>query len=246
MATLVDQAIAEIETNRNECLALLTAIREFHVPDENDHYHPTFRLIATPMLYSAWERCFTLCHEVGLRLLRDMAENPMSLRASARAVWLMRAPFYQSLADKLKNQVGSEEEGRPKRGHFVLLCEFLAEFDRWSTQALDTTVGTNHLVMTFSNVNPEVVELNAKAIGLADTTEFANIKFGKLHDLVGRRNDIGHGAVIEPPSNANFVELWQFTEALITHYCSAVTAWMREQFDPATAAAAAPIKSLGG
>src|SRR6267378_4373713 len=31
-----------------------------------------------------------------------------------------------------------------------------------------------------------------------------------INDLVGRRNEIGHGAVIAPPPNAEFVELWKY------------------------------------
>jgi MAE_28990/MAE_18760-like HEPN len=227
----VEEAIAEVEANRQECLGLLASIKQFHQPPADEPYHPTFRLIATPMLYSAWERCFTLCHEIGLRLVRDMAENPMTLSASLRAVWLMRMPFYRSLVDRMKNQVGGEEQNRTKRGHFVSLCDFLTELDEWSQQGLDRTLATSDLVMTFSNVNPEVVGLNARAIGLEQTNGFAALRLGKLHDLIGRRNEIGHGAVIVPPSNENFLELWQFTETLLTEYSSVMTAWIREQFD---------------
>ena len=80
--------------------------------------------------------------------------------------------------------------------------------------------------MTFSNVNPDVVELNAQAIGLAAYPAFKALKLGRLHDLVGSRNDIGHGARIEPPSNQQFIDLWQFTEELIRDYCEVFKSWM--------------------
>jgi hypothetical protein len=70
--------------------------------------------------------------------------------------------------------------------------------------------------MTFSNVNPDVVEINAMAIGIDEFPQFKNLKLGRLHDLVGQRNDIGHGAVIKPPSNDTFIDLWEFTENLVT------------------------------
>ena len=39
---------------------------------DGEPYPETYRLLATSMLYLVWERCFTLCHAIGLRLLRDL------------------------------------------------------------------------------------------------------------------------------------------------------------------------------
>jgi hypothetical protein len=228
----LEDALAEIETNRSECLALLGRMRAFHVPAEGEPFDPTFRLIATPMLYSAWERCFSLCHEVALRLMRDSVANPMELTSTTRAVWLMHSPFYQSMIDKLKNHAFGAADEKPKKGHFASLCEFLAELDTWSGKAIDQNIATEDLVMTISNVNPDVVAINARAIGLDQTAPFNALKLGKLHDLVGRRNGIGHGGVIEPPSNADFKELWAFTESLINEYSAAVSSWMQARFAP--------------
>jgi hypothetical protein len=98
---------------------------------------------------------------------------------------------------------------------------------RWSNQGLDRSIETSDLVMRFSNVNQEVVEINAAAIGLVKCAAFQRLKLGRLHDLVGRRNEIGHGAIIEPPPNEQFRDLWDFTEALIVEYCNTFTDWMR-------------------
>jgi HEPN superfamily RiboL-PSP-like protein len=223
----VDRAISEIENTRNECLTLLTSLKNFHPLAADQQYPPTYRLIVTPMLYSAWERCFTICHAVGLRLLRDIIPNPQSLSATTRAVWLIRTPFFQGLVSKLQNQVNAEVE-RPKKGQFSALCEFLSAFDDWAQKSLDTAVDTSELVMTFSNVNPSVVELNAQAMGISTLAQFSALKLGRLNDLVGRRNDIGHGGIIEPPSNENFVDLWAFTEQLIEAYCDLFVAWMQQ------------------
>jgi hypothetical protein len=182
------------------------------------------------MLYSAWERCFTLCHAIGLRLLRDFAANPQALATSARAVWLIRTPFFQSLVSRLQVQTAAQEERRPQRGQFSALCEFLLSFERWLADDIDPAIATDELVKRFSNVNQDVVEMNAGAIGIAEFPLFKEIKFGRLHDLVGRRNEIGHGAIINAPPNENFVELWDFTESLIISYCDAFTAWMRSTF----------------
>jgi hypothetical protein len=117
-----------------------------------------------------------------------------------------------------------------RRGHFPALCEFLAEFDKWSAEGLDPSIETSALVMRFSNVKQEVAEINAVAIGLEKVPAFQQLKLGRLHDLVGRRNEIGHGAIIDPPPNEQFRDLWQFTETLISEYCDAFIYWIESQF----------------
>lgn len=222
---VVTKAILEIENGRDECLNLLASLKSFQPVQDGHPYPPTYRLLVTPMLYSAWERCFTLCHAVGLRLIRDVTANPQALEATTRAVWLIQMPFYQSLVSRLQNQSASENE-KPRKGQFAALCEFLEEFNIWGQRGFDASLSTANLVMTFSNVNPEVVEINAQAIGIAGFPAFKALKFGRLHDLVGSRNDIGHGARIVPPSNEQFTDLWQFTEKLIHDYSEVFKSWM--------------------
>jgi hypothetical protein len=229
-SSIVARSVQEIDHTKTECLALLKKLKEFYPISEGDQYPDTYRLLVTPMLYSAWERCFTLCHAIGLRLIRDFAANPQALSTSTRAVWLIRTPFFQSLASRLQVQSQQQEERRPQRGQFSALCEFLISFEKWLANALDPSIVTDELVMRFSNVTQDVVEMNATAIGIADFPRFKEIKFGRLHDLVGRRNEIGHGAIISAPPNENFVDLWNFTERLIISYCEVFTAWMEFTF----------------
>jgi len=129
----VDRSVEEIEFVKSECLALLKQLREFHPVRDGESYPETYRLLVTPMLYSAWERCFTLCHAIGLRLLRDFAANPRALATSARALWLIRTSFFQSLVSRLQSHESPQEERRPKKGQFSALCEFLLAFERWLT-----------------------------------------------------------------------------------------------------------------
>jgi len=133
----VAPAVEEIEHVKKECLDLLEKLREFRPISDGEQYPETYRLLITPMLYSAWERCFTLCHAIGLRLLRDFAVNPRALATSTRAVWLVRTPFFQSLVSRLQIQPSPQEERRPKKGQFSAVCEFLVSLDRWFVDAID-------------------------------------------------------------------------------------------------------------
>ena len=212
MSDLASDSTQQIELLKKECANLLCELRNFHKADANNHYPDTYRLLVTPMLYSVWERCFTLCHAIALRLIRDSTKSAQALSPTERAVWLLHTPFYNSLVYKLKNQGVSEEGKKLKRGHFAALCDFLTQLDSWTAGKLDQSIDTDTLVMTFSNVNPDVVNLNAKAIGIDKGIPFQQIKLGRLNDLLGHRNGIGHGSIIKAPPNEEFNALWKLTD----------------------------------
>jgi hypothetical protein len=112
------------------------------------------------------------------------------------------------------------------------LSEFLGSLDGWHSSPLDQSVDADSLVMTFSNVNPEVVAVNAKALGMASFPDFVAIKFGRLNSLFGLRNNIGHGGTIAPPPNNEFADLWKFTEELIETYSETFKSWLAVRFAP--------------
>ena len=219
-------ALQQIGALKKECLGLLDRLKQFSPPDTNGKYPDTFRLMATPMFYSVWERCFTICHAVALRLIREVTDKTGNLDPSLRAIWLAPTSFYQSLTSQIRNEGHLSEEKRIRKGHFAILCDFLPKFDTWLRSGLDETVNTDTLVMTFSNVNPDVVMANARSIGIDEYPQFQALRLGRLHDLVGQRNDIGHGAVIEPPTNDSFSALLTFTENLVADYCDLFVEWM--------------------
>lgn len=230
------EALAEIQHARNECLELIQQLERFCPPNAAGEYPPTFRLIATPMLYSAWERCFTLCNSVALRLIREQTSHAEKLPPNGRALWLQAAAFFKSFSSKVYNAPDLSDAADNKRGskpsRFRALGDFLKELDAWSARPLDPGLATDELVMTFSNVNPKVVELNADAVGISAFPKFQQLKLGRLNDLVGRRNDIGHGAIIRPPDNSDFCDLKQFTIDTVTAYCNIHTDWLTSEFPP--------------
>ena len=63
---------------KSECLTLLRQLRnirsEMASPIQN-YFWP----LVTPMSILHGERCFTLCHAIHLRLLRDFAAKPRAL-----------------------------------------------------------------------------------------------------------------------------------------------------------------------
>jgi hypothetical protein len=226
MTSSVETALQDIRQIKSDCLMLLGQMRDMCPVNAEGHHPDTFRLVAIPMIYAVWERCFTLCHAIALRRLRDLKKQTSLLDARQRALWLQRQPFYQSYIDRLRQPEAYNAEKKPKKGSFFALCDFLGEFESWSSKEIDKTVATDDLVMSFSNVNPDVVELNAVVLGISESQAFQEIEFGRLHDLVLRRNEIGHGGIVTPPGHKEFAELWAFTEGLIKSYCDAFDEWI--------------------
>lgn len=232
MPSPLAESIKEIDLVKQQCLKLLTDLRNFHPVAAGTPYPETYRLLVVPMLYAAWERCFTFCNAIAWRRLREECTAASTLSPGERAAWLMRAGFYQGYTKKLLNASSVGDDDRPKKSHFPTLSEFLGSLDGWHSSQLDQTVDAESLVMTFSNVNPDVVEVNAEALGMTTFPAYAAIKFGRLHNLVNLRNNIGHGGTIAAPANSEFTELWEFTEKLIEDYSEAFKAWLQVRFAP--------------
>lgn len=228
------EVVKEIEGVKTECLTLLKDIRAFYSPPRGSRSYPgTYKLLVIPLLYAAWQRCFTLCNAIAWRRLRDETVAAGALTDSQRAVWLIQTGFYRSFTDKLLDSatIGISSD-KPKRFHQPALASFLKQLDEWGAAKLDIEVDIAKLVMTFSNVNADVVTHNAKALGIEEFPPFQALKLGRLHSLVGFRNDIGHGGTIQPPPDEEFETTWSFTEKLIADYSDVFKAWVLMRFPP--------------
>jgi hypothetical protein len=232
MASPLSDTINEIDLVKQQCLKLLQDLRDFHPVAAGDSYPEAYRLLVIPLLYAAWERCFTFCNAIAWRRVRDECPAASTLSSPERAAWLMQAGFYQGFTKKLLNASSVGEDDKPKRSHFPTLSEFLGSLDGWHSSPLDQTVDADSLVMTFSNVNPDVVKVNAEALGMTTFPDFVAIRFGRLHNLVDLRNNIGHGGTIAPPANGEFTDLWDFTEKLIEDYSETFKSWLLVRFAP--------------
>jgi RiboL-PSP-HEPN len=232
MPSPLSDTINEIDLVKRECLKLLTDLRHFHPVAAGASYPETYRLLVIPILYAAWERCFTFCNAIAWRRVREECPAASKLSSAERAAWLMQAGFYQGFTRKLLNASSIGDDDKPKKSQFPTLSEFLGSLDGWHSSRLDPNVEVDSVVMTFSNVNPDVVIVNAEALGMTTFPGFVAIKFGRLHSLVQLRNNIGHGGTIAPPANSEFTDLWDFTERLIEDYSETFKSWLMVRFTP--------------
>lgn len=218
-----------------ECLAVLGRIRTLIVDVKSDP--EMLRLLATPMLYSVWERIFSLCTSISLRVVQQEYERALDCPASTRAFWLRKADFFKSFVDSVRDIMELEREDsvfqqstgfkkKISKGAFSLSVDVLSKLDAWHEKPLSHKSGCNDLVITYSNVNDSVVATNAEAIGLDDLDTYKQLDLTRLGSLVGIRNGIGHGASLTPPGPRELGELVDYTERLINQYVDVTSEWI--------------------
>jgi hypothetical protein len=236
MVAALTDSLAEWSALRLECAELFARLENLCERNPAGEYPDTFRLIAIPMMYAIWERAFTLTHAIALRLLIGSRNTNADLSVAQRSLLLQRQGFYRSYVDKLRAPEQVASRRTPAKGSFGALSDFVEALSVWQAEGIDQTIDTEELVMTFSNVNPSVVEFNADVIGLSAHSDYRRLDLARLDELVSRRNDIGHGAQVKAPGTKEFDELFVYTRTLATSYVAAAEAWASEVFATSTGA----------
>lgn len=212
----VKTADAELKILEEECLKIIKSIHD-SLSDTPVEHQPTIRFMGIPILYSAWERFFRMGNAICIRALQNMSvANTGLFSPHVRALLLLRENKYKSFADKIKNGENTHN----------LLSNTLALLDKWHSAPLNSKVEAYDLVITNSNIDPSVVKINAKALGLDQLKNFKKLNLSRLSDLVGQRNGIGHGNSITPVGEKSFVELSDYTKTLIKYYSKLLTSWL--------------------
>lgn len=230
--------VKEVEFVRDqECLQTIESVKRLLAAGSVEI--DTLRLMSVPMLYSVWERAFSNWTAISLRVVRDIHETAAHCPPQTRAFWLRKADFFKSFVDAVRDVVELEREDsifqqnngfskKITKGAFSLSGQVLTKLDEWHSKPLPKT-DTSGLIITYSNVNEGVLSLNADAIGLASTNAYKSLDKSKLGQLVGIRNGIGHGAILQAPGSRELDELVEYTETLISQYASVVIEWIEEQ-----------------
>lgn len=218
----LSSARAEVANAKVRHVEILNKARA-HCVTENPEKDGFLYLMAIPMMYAAWEGYFKLVCTVCLKRKCISGQKAKKYPASYLALWLQKEGFIQAY---LQNLVNSMQLGRPARagsGQYSALTSLAADMAGWLEQPVNHAQPFGDLVMTFSNVNNDVVELNASVIGL----DISNVAIGRLHELVGRRNEIAHGGLLSYPTELQTVELMDYTALLINQFDDAVVDWLR-------------------
>lgn len=222
-------ALDEVSALRKECQQLLDNALAACALDSTGSHTEASRMVLTPFLYSVWERCFTTCIGIMAGYVRGETESAKKLSHKLAALWLQKEGFHKSYLDKISRMAKKTERKEITGSAYAALSEFLSEYRTWESNPINPAIDPAELVMTFSNVNCAVLDVNAEAFALESVPEYAKARrgMGRLEDLVGRRNDIGHGTLLNVPGPREFADLVEFTRtAVIDPFCESVQYWI--------------------
>lgn len=229
--------IAEVSQTKDECLDALDKIKKIEVELNQTPSGKTlvsnYRTISIPMIYASWESHFTSSIAICFRALKDIDKLACDHSPHIRAIWLQQETFFTKYIDMIKNiyDVDSHKslsekmatmKKKIKKGHYKLTTEVLESIDKFNKSVLNQNVNVEELVMTFSNVNKVVTEMNMEVVGLNS----AVLDLTKLDELVGLRNALGHGQFSTIIGDRQFSYLIEYTENLINALYTEIESWI--------------------
>lgn len=179
-------------------------------------------LMSIPIIYAAWEGYFKIACSICLRRHCRPGKRVSSYSDIYAALWLQKEGFLESFLQRLLNTMTLGAPSRPSAGKFNILTEFTGAMKTWLGAPVDHLIDFDALVMTHSNVNKKVAELNAKILGL----DISNVRLGRLDTLIEQRNNIAHGGLITYPTRANIEDTLKYARELITEFHEAVIDWL--------------------
>lgn len=215
-------ARAEVQSALDRHITMLDEIKK-HSLTNNVAGDQFLYLMAIPIIYSAWEGYFKIVFSVCFKRKCNLHRKASSYPEIFSVLWLQKQGFFQSYLSKMFAAMQLGQERLPKTGaQYRALAEFSKGFSAWIRGPVDHTVKFDSLVMTYSNVNLEVLKLNSEVIGL----NLTGVRTGSLDELVGRRNDVAHGGLLVYPTNFEVDQLISYTEELMKSLDGAVSKWM--------------------
>ncbi|CAM8571802.1 MAE_28990/MAE_18760 family HEPN-like nuclease [Enterobacter asburiae] len=224
MAIHLHRASAKLEAQQahDRHIEILTSVKNRCV-DNNQAKDGFLYLMAVPVIYAAWEGYFKISCSICLRRYCRQGRKVKSYTDIYAALWLQKEGFLASFLQKLLNtmSLGSKIE-KKGAGKFDILTDFTGSMKQWLEKPVDHLIDFDSLVMTHSNVNKNVAELNARVIGL----DISNVNFGRLDNLLKERNNIAHGGLITYPNEAFIQDLLIYTSKLIDDFHNAVMIWL--------------------
>ncbi len=233
----------ELNKTKTESLDFLSHIKQindFLTQSGDQQKEEMFRIISIPMIYSSWEGFFTETMSVCLNSLKLSDREAFKYSPSIRALWLQREPFFSKYIDMIKNiydidshksitQTGTQFKKKITKGTFKLTSEVIDHIDGFNKSAL-SDCDVSELVMTFSNVNEMVVQINFDAIGL----DYSNLDLSQLGEVVGLRNSLGHGEFKSKVQPRKFSSVISYVEQLINDLNTSAEHWLDKLEDEVT------------
>jgi hypothetical protein len=196
-----------------------------HSVTKNSNRDRFLYLMAVPVIYAAWEGFFRISCSICLRRKCQLGKKSKTYEYDYSTLWLQKEPFVSSFLNALVNgmQLGRAQK-KITQGQFSAMSKFSQNLAEWHDKPLNHATDFDKLVMTHSNVNKSVTELNALIIGIDITA----VDFSRIDELLNRRNEIAHGGIVNYPTENVVKELVEYTLDLITSFHRCVDVWLNQ------------------
>jgi RiboL-PSP-HEPN len=213
---------AEIEITRvkNEFFDAVNGIRNLSRNSPLLETNDNFKIMLVPMIYALWERVFRTSTAAVIKHKFSRASSPNELPLSLLALVLQKQGFFDSFLTKIRNGSKPNSE-KIRKGQFDAVSEFFGSYESWKIQKLNILESVESYVMTFSNVNEAVIRLHEEVLDSGQTradNESMPLNISFLGEIVGIRNDIGHGSRIKAPGDKQLLEIFADSEKLVVAY----------------------------
>lgn len=215
-------ANSEIDDALNRHLIILSDVRKWCV-DGNVSKEGFYYLTAIPIIYAAWEGYFRVTCSICLRRRCTPGVKVKKYDHGYATLWLQREAFVETFFRNLFNSMTlGKDNRRINSGRFQALSNFTNEVNLWLERPLNHAANFDDLVMTYSNINPDVVKLNCSVIGI----DVSQLDFSKLNEVVSRRNGIAHGGLVQYPSENTVIDLIDYTDSLLKKFHGCTKSWL--------------------
>lgn len=221
--TNFEDSKSEFNSVFSDCIRIIDELNNAFLSASCNKLKDILSLSGVGILYSCWERLFRIGCSIGIRLAINSNKLFNCNSRFKKAAFISKEPFFKSFIDKTKSVsldfsgTSFNSKGTMLRG----LEDFLSKIAEFNSCSLDAS----DYVITFSNVNIEILGINADFLGFKDFKEFEKIRKGTLDELVGLRNDLAHGGTSKGPGEKKFIELINFTKLLLTDFQSCMDKW---------------------
>lgn len=180
-------------------------------------------LMAIPVIYAAWEGFFRISCSICLRRKCQLGKKSKRYEFDYSTLWLQKESFVTSFLDTLVSGMSlGRAQKKLNQGQFSAISKFSRSLADWHERPLNHLADFDKLVMTHSNVNKEVAQLNAAIIGV----DVAEVDFSRIDELLNRRNEIAHGGIVTYPTENTVIDLIRYTKKLITGFNGCIGRWL--------------------
>lgn len=220
------QSLLDLQSLLSECLEDLNQINKTLTYIPSSHIQIQ-RYMCVSMAYSQWERFFRQSYGICLKLIQSVYKRNSLCPISLRPIWFRKSPEFQSIVQFINNgrKLEVDQGLRETKSPYEFASKLLEHTLNWVNSDLEHR-DIDSLVITLSNVDKKVVEFNAKILGLDQCQEFQHLDLGKLNNLVGHRNDVAHGGLVNSIGERQITDFLEFAESHCNLYYKIIKNWI--------------------